>query len=68
MFEAEFADAHKNDTNAELFAYLKELKAKHGKRLNPTNTIGYTYFIKRLGSWNVVMKQISDELKNQNEE
>ena len=66
--ENEFAQAHKDDTDAELFAFLKELKAKHGKRLNPTNTIGYTYFVKRLGLWNVVMKQISDELKNQNKE
>ena len=58
---------HENDTDAELYEYLKELKAKHGKRLNPTTAIGYTYFVKRLGAWNVVMRQINLDLKNKNE-
>ena len=40
MQEAEFAKLHKSDTDAELYELLKELKAKHGKRLNLTNTIG----------------------------
>lgn len=57
--EAEFAQKHSADTDAELYEYLKQLKAKHGKRLNPTNTIGYTYLVKRLGAWNEVMRKIS---------
>ncbi|MBO5453972.1 MAG: hypothetical protein J6A69_08445 [Clostridia bacterium] len=65
--EAEFAQKHSADTDAELYEYLKQLKAKHGKRLNPTNTIGYTYLVKRLGAWNEVMRQISMDLKNENE-
>ena len=65
--EAEFAQKHSADTDAELYEYLKELKAKCGKRLNPTNTIGYTYLVKRLGAWNEVMRQISMDLKNENE-
>ena len=65
--EAEFARTHENDTDAELYEYLKQLKAKHGKRLNPTNKIGYTYFVKRLGAWNEVMRKISMDLKNENE-
>ena len=65
--EAEFARTHKSDTDAELYEYLKELKAKQGKRLNPTTTIGYTYLVKRLGAWNEVMRQISVDLKNENE-
>ena len=65
--EKEFAEHHENDTDAELYELLKELKAKHGKRLNPTNTIGYTYFVKRLGAWNEVMREISMDLKNENE-
>ena len=44
--------------------FLKALR----KRMSPINTVGYEYYIKRLGPWNVVMKQISDELKKQNEE
>ena len=64
MQEAEFARVHKSDTDAELYELLKELKAKHGKRLNPTNTIGYTYFVKRLGTWNAVMRKISTDLKS----
>lgn len=65
--EAEFAQKHSADTDAELYEYLKQLKAKHGKRLNPTNTIGYTYLVKRLGAWNEVMRKISMDLKNENE-
>ena len=65
--ESEFAQRHESDTDAELYELLKELKAKHGKRLNPTNTIGYTYFVKRLGAWNEVMRKISTDLKNGNE-
>ncbi|MDY3305101.1 MAG: hypothetical protein SOW78_12670 [Clostridia bacterium] len=65
--EAEFAQKHSADTDAELYEYLKELKAKCGKMLNPTNTIGYTYLVKRLGAWNEVMRQISMDLKNENE-
>ena len=65
--EKEFAEHHENDTDAELYKYLKQLKAKYGKRLNPTNTIGYTYFVKRLGAWNEVMRKISKDLKNENE-
>lgn len=65
--EAEFAQKHSADTDAELYEYLKELKAKCGKRLNPTNTIGYTYLVKRLGAWNEVMRKISMDLKNENE-
>ena len=65
--ESEFAQKHENATDAELYELLKELKAKHGKRLNPTNTIGYTYFVKRLGAWNEVMRKISTDLKNGNE-
>ena len=65
--ENEYKELHENDTDAELYEYLKELKAKHGKRLNPTNTIGYTYFVKRLGAWNEVMREISMDLKNENE-
>ena len=65
--EAEFAQKHSADTDAELYEYLKQLKAKHGKRLNPTNTIGYTYLVKRLGAWNEVMREISMDLKNENE-
>ena len=65
--EAEFAQKHSADTDAELYEYLKQLKAKHGKRLNPTNTIGYTYLVKRLGAWNEVMRQISMDLKKENE-
>lgn len=67
MLENEFSEQHKNDTDAELYEYLKELKAKCGKRLNPTNTIGYTYLVKRLSAWNEVMRQISMDLKNENE-
>lgn len=67
MLENEFSEQHKNGTDAELYEYLKELKAKCGKRLNPTNTIGYTYLVKRLGAWNEVMRQISMDLKNENE-
>ena len=65
--EAEFAQKHSADTDAELYESLKQLKAKHGKRLNPTNTIGYTYLVKRLGAWNEVMREISMDLKNENE-
>ncbi len=65
--ENEFKELHENDTDAELYKYLKQLKAKHGKRLNPTNTIGYTYLVKRLGAWNEVMRKISMDLKNENE-
>ena len=65
--ENEFAEHHENDTDAELYEYLKQLKAKHGKRLNLTNTIGYTYLVKRLGAWNEVMRKISMDLKNENE-
>lgn len=65
--EAEFAQKHSADTDAELYESLKQLKAKHGKRLNPTNTIGYTYLVKRLGAWNEVMRKISMDLKNENE-
>ena len=65
--EAEFAQKHSADTDAELYEYLKQLKAKHGKRLNPTNTIGYTYLVKRLGAWNEVMRKINMDLKNENE-
>lgn len=65
--ENEFKELHENDTDAELYEYLKQLKAKHGKRLNPTNTIGYTYLVKRLGVWNEVMRKISMDLKNENE-
>jgi len=67
MLENEFSEQHKNDTDAELYEYLKQLKAKCGKRLNPTNTIGYTYLVKRLGAWNEVMRKISMDLKNENE-
>ncbi len=66
--EAEFAQKHSADTDAELYELLKSLKKKHGKRMFPINTVGYEYYIKRLGPWKVVMKQISDELKKQNEE
>ena len=66
--EAEFAQKHSADTDAELYELLKSLKKTHGKRMSPINTVGYEYYIKRLGPWNVVMKQISDELKKQNEE
>ncbi|MBS7298033.1 MAG: hypothetical protein KIG65_03015 [Eubacteriales bacterium] len=65
--EAEFAQKHSADTDAELYESLKQLKAKHGKRLNPTNTIGYTYLVIRLGAWNEVMRKISMDLKNENE-
>ena len=65
--EAEFARTHKSDTDAELYEYLKKLKSQHGKRLNPTTTIGYTYLVKRLGAWNEVMRKISTDLKNGNE-
>ena len=65
--EAEFAQKHSADTDAELYELLKSLKKKQGKRMSPINTIGYEYYIKRLGPWSVVMKQINDELKNENE-
>ena len=63
--ENEFEEKHKSDTDSELYEYLKELKAKHGKRLNPTTAIGYTYFVKRLGFWNEIMGQINSEFKEE---
>ena len=65
--EAEFAQKHSADTDAELYELLKSLKKKHGKRMSPINTIGYEYYIKRLGPWNEVMRKISMDLKNENE-
>lgn len=65
--ENEFAQKHENDIDTEFYELLKELKARHGKRLNPTNTIGYTFFVKRLGAWNEAMRKISTDLKNGNE-
>ena len=60
--EAEFAQKHSADTDAELYEFLKSLKKKHGKRMSPINTIGYEYYIKRLGPWNEVMRRIHEEL------
>lgn len=66
--EAEFAEKHSSDTDAELYELLKSLKKKQGKRLSPMNTVGYEYYIKRLGPWNEVLRKINaelSELKNQ---
>ena len=60
--EAEFAQKHSADTDAELYELLKSLKKKHGKRRSPINTIGYEYYIKRLGPWNEIMRRIHEEL------
>lgn len=65
--EAEFAKKHSEDTDAELYELLKSLKKKHGKRMAPVNTVGYEYYIKRLGPWNEIMRQINLDLKNENE-
>ena len=65
--EAEFAQKHSADTDAQLYELLKSLKKKQGKRMSPMNTIGYEYYIKRLGPWNVVMRKISMDLKLENE-
>lgn len=61
--EAEFAKKHSEDTDAELYELLKSLKKKHGKRMAPVNTIGYEYYIKRLGPWNKIMRKINLELQ-----
>ena len=60
--EAEFAQKHSADTDAELYELLKSLKKNHGKRMTPINTIGYEYYIKRLGPWNEIMRRIHEEL------
>ena len=65
--ESEFAKKHSEDTDAELYELLISLKKKHGKRMAPVNTIGYEYYIKRLGPWNEIMRQINLDLKNENE-
>ena len=65
--EAEFAKKHSEDTDAELYELLKSLKKKHGKRMASVNTVGYEYYIKRLGPWNEIMRQINLDLKNENE-
>ena len=62
--ENEFAELHKRDTDEELFKYLKDLKSKYGKKLSPMNTIGYTYLIKRLGSWNTSIRKVNEIMKN----
>ncbi len=66
--EKEFAEKHANDTDEELFEFLKNLKRRYGKRLTPTDTVGYNYIVSRFGSWADVMGQITRELKQEKNE
>ena len=68
MLEELFEKVHSSDTDEELFNYVKEQKKKFGKQLSPITTIGYTYIVKRFGSWAYIMGQINKKLKEENNE
>lgn len=58
-----FAAEHAADRDWELYEYVKNLKRKRGKEMNPANTVGYRYIIQRLGRWNELMFRINTELE-----
>lgn len=61
--EDAFAEAHANDTDEELFRYVKEQRRKLGKNMKRENTIGYVCITRRLGAWDTVMGMACKELR-----
>ena len=61
--EEAFALAHKDDTDEELFQYVKECRRKQGKNMKWENTVGYVCITRRLGNWDAVIGRICRELR-----
>ena len=60
-----FAREHAQDSDEELFAYVREQKKQLGKRMKPVNTIGYVYLQQRLGPWAVFMERVNREMEEE---
>ena len=65
--EAAFAREHANDTDQELYAYVKSMRRQRGKSAKPINLIGYEYIIHRLGRWDQLAGRINAELAEEKE-
>lgn len=63
--EWEFAAAHAEDSDQQLYEYLKDEKRRRGKKMSPVNTVGVQYLVQRLGPWRLVMGQINAELREE---
>ena len=61
--EEAFAEQHRNDTDEELYEYVKNMRRTRGRKLARKTFIGYAYVTKRLGPWNDFMDKICRELK-----
>ena len=66
--ERVFAALHTDDTDRQIFDYLKGEKRRLGSKLKPINTIGYSYITKRLGPWHKVISKVNAELKAEQQE
>lgn len=65
--EERFAAEHANDSDTELYAYVKDRRRKLGRKMTREGTIGYVYLVQRLGPWSVFMGQIGRELAAERE-
>lgn len=60
--EKAFAQTHENESDEQLYRYVKEMRHRRGKSMKPINTIGYSYIVERLGPWDVLMGRIKADL------
>ena len=66
--EQDFAILHADDTDRQLYDYLKGERRRLGSQLKPISTIGYCYITRRLGPWHKVIGKVNRELKEEQQE